>query len=48
MQFGDLDFRGRFIEVRRSYTCGRIELPKNGKIRQVDMSIHLAETLTQL
>ncbi len=48
LQWGDLDFQGRFIEVRRNYTRGRIELPKNGKIRRVDMSIHLAETLLEL
>ncbi len=48
LQWGDLDFQGRFIEVRQSYTRGRIEPPKNGKIRRVDMSLHLADTLKQL
>lgn len=34
LQWGDLDFHGRFIEVRRSYTRGRVEPPKNGKTRR--------------
>jgi integrase len=44
----DVDFRRRVIEVRRS--CGwrrRVELPKNGRIRRVDMSPQLAEALAQ-
>ena len=49
LQWGDLDFQGRFIEVRRSLQeGGRIELPKSGKIRRVDMSLMLAETLQRL
>ena len=48
LQWGNLDFQGRLIEVRRTYTRGRIEPPKNGKIRRVDMSLHLTETLRQL
>jgi integrase len=49
LQWSDLDLAGRFIEVRRSVQDGgRIELPKNGKIRRVDMSQHLAETLRPL
>jgi len=39
----------RFIEVRRSLVeGGRIELPKNGKIRRVDLSLLLGETLEKL
>jgi|GEM_PF-5685958 hypothetical protein len=46
---GDIDFQGRFIEVRRSLVeGGRIELPKNGKIRRVDLSLLLGETLEKL
>jgi integrase len=49
LQWGDLDFQGRFVEVRRSLQDGgRVELPKNGKIRRVDMSAHLAEALQRL
>jgi integrase len=49
LQWGDIDFQGRFIEVRRSLVeGGRIELPKNGKIRRVDISLVLAETLQRL
>jgi integrase len=48
-KWGDIDFEGRFIEVRRSLVeGGRIELPKNGKIRRVDLSLILADTLRQL
>ena len=49
LQWGDLDFGGRFIEVRRTlHEGGRTELPKNGKIRRVDMSRQLAEELRSL
>ena len=45
LQPGDLDFNGRFIEVRRSYSKGRITTPKTGEGRRVDMSGQLAEVL---
>jgi integrase len=48
LQWGDIDFQGRFIEIRRSYTHGKVVLPKNGKMRRVDMSIQLTETLKAL
>jgi len=49
LQWGDIDFQGRFIEVRRSLVeGGRIELPKKGKIRRVDLSLLLGETLEKL
>lgn len=47
LQPGDLDFRGRFIEIRRNYTNGRITTPKSGKIRRVDMSLKLSEVLRE-
>jgi integrase len=47
LQPGDLDFRGRFIEIRRNFTNGRLTTPKNGKTRRVDMSARLAEVLKQ-
>ncbi len=48
LQNADVDFKRRVIEVRRS--CGwkrRVELPKNGRIRRVDMSPQLAEELAR-
>ncbi len=49
LQWGDLDFQSRFLEVRRSLQDGgRVELPKNKRIRRVDMSLQLAEELRRL
>ncbi len=49
LQWGDLDFQNRFVEVRRSlHEGGRVENPKNGKIRRVDMSLQLAAELQKL
>lgn len=48
LQWGDIDFLGGFIEVRRSFTRGHYTTPKNGKIRRVDMSPQLADTLKEL
>jgi integrase len=45
LEWGDIDFAGRFITVRRSVTRGRISTPKNGKTRRVDMSLQLTDTL---
>jgi len=45
LKWGDLDYNGRFIEVKRSYVRNRISTPKNKKGRRVDMSFQLAETL---
>lgn len=45
LKWGDLDYNGRFVEVKRSYVRGRISTPKNKKGRRVDMSLQLAETL---
>ena len=45
LQWGDIDFNGRFIEVKRQYSKGRLSIPKNGKTRRVDMSSQLCETL---
>ena len=47
LQWGDLDFAGRFIEVRRQFTKGRLDLTKSGKIRRVDMSRQLSEAFRQ-
>jgi integrase len=45
LQPGDLDFNGRFIEIRRSYSKGHITTPKSRGGRRVDMSGQLAEVL---
>ena len=48
LQWGDLDFNSRFVEVRRSIVQGRIETPKSGQLRRVDMSLQLTATLKEL
>lgn len=48
LQWGDIDFHGRFIEVRRNFTRGKLSTPKSGKGRRVDMSRMLTDTLHAL
>ncbi|MFC1512104.1 tyrosine-type recombinase/integrase [Candidatus Latescibacterota bacterium] len=48
LQWGDIDFENRSIHIQRSYIKGRIDTPKSGKTRKVDMSIQLTETLKEL
>jgi integrase len=48
LQWRDIDFSGRFIEVRRSWRKNRITDTKNKKRRRVDMTPHLVETLKAL
>jgi integrase len=48
LQWGDVDFHGRFIEVRRNLVAARLTTPKNGKNRRVDLSAQLGETLKTL
>jgi integrase len=48
LQWGDIDFGGRFVHVQRSFPRGRIETPQSGKTRRVDMSKQLAEVLRDL
>jgi len=48
LQWGDIDFENRLIEVKRGLVSGRIETPKNGKTRKVDMSQQLTATLKDL
>ncbi len=45
LQWGDIDFNGRFITVQRGLSRGRVETPKNAKTRRVDMSLQLTESL---
>ncbi|MCZ6563068.1 MAG: site-specific integrase [Deltaproteobacteria bacterium] len=44
----DIDFHGRFIDVRRNIYRGKITTPKNGKTRRVDMSRQLTDVLDKL
>jgi integrase len=48
LQWGDLDFHGRFIVVQRNYTRGEVVLPKSGDFRRVDMSRELSHALKDL
>ena len=48
MQWGDIDFNGRFITVQRNFSHRKLGTPKSGKSRRVDMSVQLAETLRPL
>jgi len=45
LQWSDLDYHGRFIEVRRSIVRRQITTTKTHKIRRVDMSPQLAHVL---
>jgi integrase len=48
LQWGDIDFNGRFITIQRGISRGRIGAPKNGKNRRIDMSLQLTESLKAL
>jgi len=48
LQWGDIDFNGRFITIQRGRSKSRTETPKNGKSRRVDMSLQLAAALKEL
>jgi len=47
LEWGDIDWNGNFIEIRRSVTKGVTGTPKSGKSRRVDMSDRLKEVLQQ-
>ncbi len=47
LEWGDIDWSGNFIEVRRSNWRGIIGTPKSGKSRRVDMSDRLKAVLQQ-
>ncbi len=48
LQWGDVDFAGGFIEVKRGWVEGKLTTPKTGKIRRVIMSPQLQEVLEGL
>ena len=43
LQWGDVDFTNRFIEVQRNLVSGKLTTTKNHTRRRVDMSAHLTE-----
>lgn len=47
LQWGDVDYRGNFIEVRLGFTKRRLNLTKSGKIRRIDMSDQLCHAFQQ-
>ena len=47
LQWGDVDWRGKFIEVRRASWEGHVSTPKSGKGRRVDLSDSLAGILSE-
>jgi len=48
LQWGDIDYHGRFIEVQRNCALRRITSPKSGESRRVDMSLELTQALKDL
>jgi len=48
LQWGDIDFHGGFIEVRRGVVLRQVTTTKSHKIRRVDMSRHLQQELQRL
>lgn len=48
LQWQDIDWRARFIEVRRNYPHWQLTTPKSGETRRVDMSRELGQTLKDL
>lgn len=48
LQWGDIDFNGRFISIQRSFSRYQLGTPKSGKSRRVDMSKQLTEILLDL
>jgi len=48
LQWQDVDFSGREVRVARALSAGRIETPKSGHGRTVDMSHQLAGNLLRL
>ena len=47
LQWGDIDWRGKFIEIRRANWRGIISTSKSGKGRRVDLADHLAGILSE-
>jgi integrase len=47
LQWGNIDYNKRFIEVKRSLVRSKISTPKNHKSRRVDMSLQLTAALKE-
>jgi integrase len=45
VQWGDVDWRGRFIYVQRGFVRGKLTSPKNHQVRRVDLSPELRTVL---
>jgi integrase len=48
LQWDDIDWQGRFIEVQRNYTHWKLTTPKSGESRRVDMSREIGQVLGDL
>jgi integrase len=48
LQWGDIDFDDRFIEIRRNLVLGKIGTPKSGHLRRIDLSTQLGAALKDL
>lgn len=48
LEWGDVDFNGRFIQVQRAFRSGRLTSTKTGRSRRVDMSDQLYQELKGL
>jgi integrase len=48
LQWKDIDFENRFINIERGLSKGKIETPKSGQSRKVDMSLQLTDVLKKL
>ncbi len=48
LEWGDVDFAGRFIHVRNNLVDGHQTTPKSGRSRRVKMSSELCQALTRL
>jgi integrase len=49
LQWGDIDFNGKFLIVRRTFSHGRLEKTKTDQVRRVDLSdavLHELQVLT--
>ena len=47
LQWGDIDWRGKFLEVRRADWSGHLGTPKNGKSRRIDLAEELMKELRE-
>jgi integrase len=48
LQWGDVDFNGKFLTVRRAVKRGRVTRTKTDKVRRVDLSDALLSALSEL